>query len=109
MPLISGTTNISFHLMDSTNGSADAILPLTILSYTNSPAFSLAAPARLANGQFQFSFNTLSGVNYTVLYSTTLTNWTALVTFSGSGGPITITDPNAPSNTRRFYRVKIGP
>jgi len=109
MPLISGTTNISFHLMDSTNGSADATLPLTILSYTNNPAFSLAAPARLANGQFQFSFNTLSGVNYTVLYSTTLTNWTALVTFSGSGGPITITDPNAPSNTRRFYRVKIGP
>jgi len=107
-PTISGTTNVSIRVTDATNGTASAIIPFTIVPSTNNPAPTLTAPARLANGQFQFSFNTTPGVNYTILYSTTLTNWNALVSFNGSGGPITIIDPNAPSNMRRFYRVKIG-
>jgi hypothetical protein len=69
----------------------------------------LTAPAWLGSGEFQFTFDTASNVNYTIQYSTTLKNWIPVLTFDGDGGPLTIIDPNASGSSRRFYRVKIGP
>ena len=69
----------------------------------------LTAPAWLGNRDFQFTFNTQSNVNYTIQYSTTLTNWTPVLTLAGGAGPLTITDTNAASSSRRFYRVNTGP
>jgi hypothetical protein len=39
-----------------------------------------------------------------IVNSTNLKAWTPLVTFSGSGGAETITDPNANAG-KRFYRI----
>jgi hypothetical protein len=69
----------------------------------------LTAPACDGNGQFQFTFNTASGVDYTIQISTDLINWIPALTFRGSGGPLTIIDPNATSSGQRFYRLEIGP
>ncbi len=69
----------------------------------------LTAPQVLTNGQFQFSFNTITGVDYSIQYSTTLTDWTPLVTFEGYGGLITIITPNAVGSTQCFYRISLSP
>ena len=66
----------------------------------------LTAAKILEDGQFQFAFIMTNNVNYTVQYSTTLTNWTSLLTISGYGGPLTITDPSTTA-PQRFYRVMI--
>lgn len=68
----------------------------------------LTQPMWLGNGEFQFTFNTTAGVDYTIQYSTTLTNWVSVLAFNGSGGPVTVIDPTAASSSQRFYRVKIG-
>jgi len=83
-------------------------------SVTSNPAMltvlplGIAAPIMLANGQFQFSFNTATGVNYAVEYSTNLTQWFPLVTLGGSG-PITVIDPNTAGSQQRFYRIVVSP
>jgi Immunoglobulin I-set domain len=82
-------------------------------SVTSSPAMltvsplALAAPQLATGGQFQFSFDTITSVNYTVQYSTSLSSadWIPLLTLEGYGGPITIIDPNAVSSSQRFYRI----
>ena len=65
----------------------------------------LTAPTWDGNGQFQFTFDTAFGVNYTVEVSTNLTNWTPALSFQGVNGPLTILDSNASSLGQRFYRV----
>jgi uncharacterized repeat protein (TIGR03803 family) len=72
------------------------------------PTF-LTAPELLANGQFQFSFNTATGVNYAVQYSTNLTQWFPFVTVGGIGLPLTLIDPNTASSQQRFYRIILSP
>jgi len=67
----------------------------------------LAAPGLDANGRFTFTFYTAAGVNYTVEFSTDFQNWIPAVTFSGSGGLITIVDPDTGSLAQRFYRVNV--
>ena len=86
------------------------------LSATNSftvivrPPLILTGPVWLGGGQFQFVLNyTISGVNYTLEYSTNLVNWVSEQTNGGTGGPITIIDPNAGKSPYRFYRVKPAP
>jgi hypothetical protein len=59
----------------------------------------------LANGQFQFSFDTVTGVNYAVQCSTNLTQWFPWVTLGGLGVPLTLIDPNAAGSQQRFYRI----
>ena len=67
----------------------------------------LTAPEQLGTNQFQFGFNSASGVDYTIQYSTNLKTWTSLLEFSGSGGTETIIDPGAGGSTQRFYRVVV--
>jgi uncharacterized repeat protein (TIGR01451 family) len=71
--------------------------------------FILIEPICLTNGNFQFVFNTGAGANYTVLYSTNLTDWISIFSFTGSGGWTTVEDTNAATNPWRFYRVRINP
>ena len=61
-----------------------------------------------AAGQFQFSFDTASGVNYVVQYSTNLNQWFQLITVGGVGLPMTLTDPMG-GNRNRFYRILLSP
>jgi len=84
-------------------------------SVTSNPAMltvlplGLTAPKMLPSGQFQLSFATASGVNYTMQFSTNLVQWLPVVTVGGIGGPLTLTDPNAPGSQQRFYRVIMAP
>jgi len=74
------------------------VLPLGIIS-----------PMLLSSGQFQFSFDTASGVNYAVQYSTNLMQWFPFVTLGGIGLPLTLIDPNTASSQQRFYRIVLSP
>jgi len=75
----------------------------------SNPGLLLTGPRWLGNGEFQYTFNTAAGVNYTLQVSADLKNWVPIVTLDGSGGPLTVTDPNTAGNRQRFYRVKAGP
>jgi hypothetical protein len=66
---------------------------------------SITSPAIPAGGQFQFSFDTATGVNYAVQYSTNLAQWFPFVTVGGIGVPLNVIDPNAAGSQQRFYRV----
>jgi RHS repeat-associated protein len=72
----------------------------------NSPVI-INAPMWNGDGQFQFTFNSTTSVNYTVEYSTDLIHWVSILEFEGSGGTRTVVDPNAGGSTERFYRVKV--
>ena len=65
----------------------------------------LTAPKLMAGGQFQFGFDTASGLDYSVEYSTDLTHWFPLVTLGGIGLPLTLIDPNTAGSPERFYRI----
>ena len=75
-----------------------SVLPLNIL-----------VPAKIVAGQFQITFDTASGINYEVEYSTDLLNWSPWLYVGGNGQPVTLTDPAASGNTPRFYRIVLTP
>ena len=87
---------------------ANAVVNFTLLSSLNNFRPVLTSPGWSGTGQFQFTFNTVSGLTYTIEYGSNLTSWFYWFSFGGNGGPITITDPSATPATR-FYRVKVGP
>ena len=104
-----GTSQFIVVLADATAEWTYQLFSLTINASTNKPLVTITAAARLGDGRFQFTFNTASGVNYTIQYSTNLSDWNSILTLSGSGMPSTIIDPGAIGDSRCFYRVKIGP
>ncbi len=64
----------------------------------------IRSPARISNSQFQFTLIGLTGRDYRVEYSSTLTNWVTLVSTNAPGPSFLISDPNA-TNAYRFYRI----
>ncbi|MEI8290371.1 MAG: immunoglobulin domain-containing protein [Verrucomicrobiota bacterium] len=84
-------------------------------SITSNPAMlkvlplDITAPTLLGSGQFQFSFDTATGVNYAVQYSTNLTQWFPFVILGGIGEPLTLIDPNTAISQQRFYRIILSP
>jgi hypothetical protein len=87
---------------------ADAVLNFTVQSSLNNFRPTLTGPVWLGNDRFQFTFNTVTGVNYTVQYSSNLMTWFSWITLGGSGVPLTITDTSASPPTR-VYRVQVTP
>ncbi len=80
-----------------------AVSPISVL-----PPY-ITSPMLNTNGQFQFTFDTAIGRNYSVEYSTNLTQWYAFVALSGVGVPITLIAPNTSSSGHCFYRIAISP
>jgi hypothetical protein len=68
----------------------------------------LISPGWAGPGQFQFTFNTVNGLTYTIEYGSNLLSWFSWFSLGGTGGPMIITDPSASAGTR-FYRVKVSP
>jgi hypothetical protein len=108
-PIGSGTSQFIVLVIDAASAWNYQLLALTVNASSIPQVIVLTAPEQLGTNQFQFDFNSASGVDYTIQYSTNLKTWTSLVEFSGSGGTETITDPNAGGSTQRFYRVLIVP
>jgi len=100
-------TNIITTVVTATD-SFDLVHP--VLSATNSftaivrPSIVLTAASWLGNDQFQFSFNTTAGQNYTFNSRPTSSIGHPLSKFQGDGDTFTVIDPNA-GDTQRFYRV----
>ena len=72
------------------------------------PSVEITDPMLAGNGQFQFTFNSTFGTQYTVQSSTNLIDWDFVQELSGSGGPLTGIDSNATGKGPRFYRVMVG-
>lgn len=100
-------TNVITTIATATDG-YDLVNPA--LTATNSftvivrPVTEISGAAWLGDGQFQFSFNTVAGQDYTIEYSTNLVEWTPLLELQGDGSPFNIIDPNA-DNAQGFYRI----
>jgi hypothetical protein len=75
------------------------------LVVTGAAPVQILSPA-LANGQFQFGFNTISNRSYTIQYSDDLSAdiWAFLTNFSGTGSFWQLSAPPPPVSSR-FYRV----
>ncbi|MEO6477236.1 endonuclease/exonuclease/phosphatase family protein [Luteolibacter sp.] len=58
-------------------------------------------------GTVRLSFPTLSGRNYTVESSVSLSGWSVVGTYAGSGSPKLADFPVSPSEPARFYRVRV--
>lgn len=59
-------------------------------------------------GGFVITWDSVTSVRYQVERSTDLTTWTPLVSdLTGTGAPLTYTDPNPPASPRLFYRVRV--
>jgi pectin methylesterase-like acyl-CoA thioesterase len=66
-------------------------------------------PVSFSGGQFSLTVGSgTAGPDYTVQFSTDLTNWATIYTTNSATPPFTFVDTNAPSATG-FYRVLIGP
>ena len=88
---------------------ASGIVNFTVQPFTSVPRPILTSPTWLGSGGFRFILNTVAGVNYTVEWSTTLSNWFTLNSLIGNGGPVPITDPGVTGSPTRYYRVRTGP
>jgi hypothetical protein len=71
----------------------------------------LSQPARISATQFKFLLSGAASQTYTVLATTNLalplSNWSTVLITNLSAATATIQDPQA-TNSRRFYRVKVG-
>lgn len=74
---------------------------------TNSPPRFIGNPARLPGGGFQAQVSSPTGMIMTLQYSTNLVAWQPLLTFTNNSGSATLTDTNAPSRPRSFYRLAV--
>jgi hypothetical protein len=107
IPNASGVFYFWVRVTDGAASKFDKLFSLTVNASTNNPGLKLTSASFVANGQFQFSFNTATGVNYTIQASSDLKTWISAATLSGSGGPLSFTDDTAAVGAR-YYRVKIG-
>jgi hypothetical protein len=74
--------------------------------FRSAPA--LATAGFNSNNRFQLLLNGLIGQNYTVQFSTTLTNWSTLLVTNAPASSFTVIDPTAPGSLG-FYRILVGP
>jgi hypothetical protein len=68
----------------------------------------LSQPTKLSSTQFRFQLSGIAGQNYTVQYSTTLTDWNTLYVTNAPANSFELIDLTA-TNAQRFYRVLVGP
>jgi len=61
----------------------------------------------LTNGLFRAQISGATGLVLRVELSTNLVNWAPLQTFTNSTGLLTVTDPNAGTRPRSFYRAVV--
>ena len=73
--------------------------------------FRLANPVKLPDGTFRFTFTNSPGLGFSAMASTNIatprSNWVNLGAVAETApGQFQFTDTSAPTNNRRFYRVK---
>jgi hypothetical protein len=73
--------------------------------FTILPGIFFLSPGGFTNGSFQMSFAGPAGSNYVLQVSTNLIEWTSISTNTPATSPFVLSDPNAPGDSSRFYRV----
>lgn len=86
-----------------------AVLCSGVLTSSALPAAPDLVPGRLWNGAFELSFASPIPTKYTLYGSVDLQNWLALTTVTSSRTQVKLSDPDAGSFKRRFYRVSAEP
>ncbi len=64
---------------------------------------------KASGGKVSLVVNGPSGPDYTLLTSTNLLGWQSVLTAASPAMPTSLVDTNHPSDSKRFYRVQIGP
>jgi uncharacterized repeat protein (TIGR03806 family) len=67
------------------------------------------SPGGFTNGIFQMSFAGPAGSNYVLQVSTNLMQWTSISSNTPATSPFVLSDPTAPGDSSRFYRVLQAP
>jgi hypothetical protein len=63
------------------------------------------SPIGFSNGIFQMSFAGPAGSEYVLQVSANLTQWTSISSNTPATSPFVLSDPSAPGDSSRFYRV----
>jgi hypothetical protein len=107
LPLISGGNTINAFAED-WDGNVSLVTSVNVIS---SNSFMLQLSTTNSNssvaGGFGFNLQISPGLNGHIQYSTNLSNWTTLTSFTGTNTTIPIQDPNAGNDGGRFYRAII--
>jgi CubicO group peptidase (beta-lactamase class C family) len=107
--VIDPTRQFSLELISASGGAwlGDKVTSVVNILDTNTPPNFIGLPVVLPNGNFQFQFLCSTGLILTVEYSTNLSNWQPLQSFTNANAVTTITDTNAPGRVKTFYRVVV--
>jgi CubicO group peptidase (beta-lactamase class C family) len=99
----------SLELISASGGAwlGDRLSSIVTIIDTNTPPQFIGKPALLSNGQFQAQLKAAPGLIVTIQYSTNLSTWLPLETFTNTTNPTTITDANASKRPRTFYRAVV--
>ncbi len=106
--VIEPTRQFSLELISASGGAwlGNTLSSVVSIVDTNNPQF-IGRPSLLPNGRFQAQLMVATGLVVTVQYSTNLSTWQTLQSFTNAASPITITDTNAAQRTRTFYRAVV--
>ena len=102
-PTTSGTNDFIVRATDANFSSANRSMRIII-----NPKPILSSPSKISSSQFQLRLTGVSNQNYTIQYSTTLTNWISFLTNNSPSNSFNILDSNA-TNGSRYYRALVGP
>ena len=107
--VIDPTRQFSLELISASGGAwlGDKVTTVVSILDTNTPPNFIGQPVFLPNGSFQFQFLCSTGLVLTVEYSTNLSDWQPLQTFTNATIVTTFTDTNANSRVNSFYRVAV--
>jgi hypothetical protein len=100
-----------FLLTNSATVSANAWEPSYINSVVGTAQFIILPGAfftsagGFTNGEYQMTFAGFVGSNYVLQVSTNLLQWTSISTNTATTSSFILSDPSAPSDSSRFYRV----
>ena len=104
LDVITNTVTVASVTPDQAPGNNTATALATVLMPPTIPLNNLSVTA----SNVSLLVNSLAGVNYTLEYKSALSDpaWVPLLPPTpGTGGPITLLDPNPPSDSSRFYRL----
>ena len=103
-----GTTNLlTVQVTDNGTPSMSAAQSFSVT--VNRPVQPVLGSAAITNGQLRFTISGDVGPDYTVLGSTNLADWAAILTTNSPPVPFLFVDPNHTNFNQRFYRVRLGP
>jgi CubicO group peptidase (beta-lactamase class C family) len=106
---IDPTRRFSLELISASGGAwlGNQLSSVVSILDTNTPPKFTGQPVMQPNGNFQFQFTSSTGLVVTVEYSTNLSSWQPLQTFTNTTTVTTITDTNATGRLKTFYRMVV--